>query len=84
MVDQASLIHYVQTNFLKEKEGVSLKPDDNLLLSGLLDSLDVIRLVKHLEEVNHIKIKPGEITLKNFKTVSAIAGFVERKVNAES
>ncbi|MCB0021376.1 MAG: acyl carrier protein [Anaerolineales bacterium] len=45
----------------------------------MLSSLDVVRLVSHLEGENGIKIKPGEITLKNFKTINAIVQFIERK-----
>lgn len=78
-MDQAKLTHYITASLLKEKGPIALAPDDNLLISGLIDSLDVVRLVKYIEQENDIKIAPGEITLKNFKTISAIAGFVQRK-----
>ena len=79
MMEANQLIQYVTTTLLKDKGEVNLAADDNLLLSGLLSSLDVVRLVSHLEQESGIKIKPGEITLKNFKTINAILNFVDRK-----
>lgn len=79
MTDISQLTDYLTNTLLKDKGAVALAPDDNLLLSGLLSSLDVVRLVSHLEGENGIKIKPGEITLKNFKTINAIVQFIERK-----
>ena len=83
MIEANELINYVTSTLLKDKGEISLAADDNLLLSGLLSSLDVVRLVSHLEQENGIKIKPGEITLKNFKTVNAIVNFVAKKSEAE-
>lgn len=74
-----TLTTYITTTLLNGRAGVELAPDDNLLLSGLIDSLAVMQLVKHVESENGIKIQAGEITLKNFKTINAIINFVDRK-----
>ena len=83
MINTTQLTQFISNTFLKDKGDVDLAPDDNLLLSGLLSSLDVVRLVSYIEKESGIKIKPGEITLKNFKTINAIGQFVERKNTEE-
>ncbi|MDJ0754264.1 MAG: acyl carrier protein [Ardenticatenaceae bacterium] len=79
MTTATTLKTYITDTLLNGKVGVELAPDDNLLLSGLIDSLAVMQLVKHVETENGIKIQAGEITLKNFKTINAIVNFVDRK-----
>lgn len=76
---QETLLDYITTQLLNTNGTVELNADDNLLLSGLIDSHGVMRLVKFTEDSFAIKINPGDITLKNFKTVSAIAAFVDKK-----
>lgn len=82
MTSANNLKTYITDTLLNGKAGVDLAPDDNLLLSGLIDSLAVMQLVKHVEAENGIKIQAGEITLKNFKTINAIVNFVDRKKSA--
>lgn len=79
MINTIQLTQFISNTLLKDQGEVELAPDDNLLLSGLLSSLDVVRLVSYIEKESGIKIKPGEITLKNFKTINAIEQFVGRK-----
>lgn len=70
---------YITSTLLAQNGAAALGLDDNLLLSGMVDSLGVMQLVKFVEDQFAIKVQPGEVTLKNFKTVNAIAGFVGRK-----
>lgn len=79
MTDQNTISNFIATTLLKDKDDVVIGPDDSLLLSGLIDSLGIMQLVKYVEKENEIKIAPGEITLKNFKTINAIVRFIERK-----
>jgi acyl carrier protein len=81
---QETLLDYITTQLLNSNGAVDLAADDNLLLSGLIDSHGVMRLVKFTEDSFSIKINPGDITLKNFKTVSAIAAFVDKKTAVTS
>lgn len=79
MTDTKSLTEYISITFIADQKA-QLSPDDNLLISGLIDSLGVMQLVAHLQAENNIKIEPRDITLKNFKTVNTIIGFIEGKV----
>lgn len=53
--------------------------DEDLLLSGLVDSLGVVRLIAFLEEQTGVSIPPGEITIENFGTVNAMVAYLETK-----
>jgi acyl carrier protein len=54
--------------------------DEDLLLSGLVDSLGVVRLIAFLEEQTSVNIPPGEVTIENFGTVSAMVNYLGTKV----
>jgi len=54
-------------------------PDD-FILSGLLDSFDVITLVSKLEENLNIDIDGEDINHENFKNLETLEKFVRRLV----
>ena len=54
---------------------------ETALLSGeLLDSMSVLRLAAFVGEAFQIDIQPGDFVVENFRTVSAIAGYVRRRL----
>jgi len=63
---------------------VSLDPtavveaDTDLLLSGLVDSLGVVRIVHWLETTEDLMIDPVEVVLDNFQTVTQMAALIDR------
>lgn len=56
--------------------------DEDLLLTGLVDSLGIVRLIAYIEEDLGITIPPGEITIENFGTVSAMTAYSGSKLPA--
>lgn len=52
--------------------------DDDLLLSGLVDSVGVMRLVGWVEETCAVEIPPEDVTIENFGTIASVAAYVER------
>jgi acyl carrier protein len=72
------IIKYIQNNLLSGKGEIELSPEDDLLGSGLIDSMGVMRLVSFVEENFHIKIPPEDIVIENFMDVKAIVNYVER------
>jgi acyl carrier protein len=75
--NQAIIINYIQENLLAGKEAIELSPEDDLLGSGLLDSMGVMRLVGFVEETFNIKIPPEDIVIENFMDVKAITNYVK-------
>ncbi|MEM7044297.1 MAG: acyl carrier protein [Pseudomonadota bacterium] len=59
--------------------GTAIADDDDLLLSGLLDSMSVMRLVAHLEKAFGVKIPPQDVVIENFTSVDTITAYLEGK-----
>ena len=62
--------------------GTSIADDDDLLLSGLLDSMSVMRLVMHLEAAFDVKIPPQDVVIENFTSVDTIVAYLGRQTVA--
>ncbi len=54
--------------------------DDELIASGLMDSLTIIRLVHFIEEEFSVSVSGGEVVPKNFSSVGAITSFIDGKL----
>jgi len=72
------LIEYIQTNLLAGQSDASLSPEDDLLGSGLVDSLGMIQLLAFIEERFEIKVPPQDMTIENFMSVEAICNYLVR------
>jgi acyl carrier protein len=73
----AELVNLITTDLARVDEPVTT--DTDLLLSGLVDSLGVVRLVQWLEDRFGFEIDPADVTLDNFQTVAAMIRYVDRK-----
>ena len=75
---KAALRTYVVGELLSGKD---VGDKDDLLLTGLVDSLGVMRLVSYLEQQYSIKIPPEDVTIENFMNIDAINLYLERRVS---
>ena len=57
-------------------DGRAVENDENLLLSGLIDSLGVMRLVRFLEATFDLNVPPEDVTISNFMTINSISSYV--------
>lgn len=64
--------------FLSERllDGREVATDEDLLLSGLLDSLGVMTLVSYLETKLDCQISAQDVTIENFTSVETISSFL--------
>lgn len=66
------------------KEEISNEPlddidvNEDLLGSGIVDSLGMMRLVVFLEKEFQKKIGPEDMTVENFKTVQSISDYLSK------
>ena len=67
-------------SFLSDRDEDQLGVDDELI--GVLDSLQLLRMVIHLEETFGIAVDYSELTLENLGTLGRIGTFVDRKLNS--
>jgi acyl carrier protein len=79
MTTQEVLTQYVAQELLAEPNGFDLSADDNLLLSGLIDSLGIVRLVAFIEAQFNVEVLPEDVTLDNFSTINIIAGYLQSR-----
>ena len=63
------------------KPGLTPKHDEELIKSGLLDSVEVMALVMALSEELDIEITPLDLKEDNFHTADAILALVNRLEN---
>jgi acyl carrier protein len=65
---------------LAPRRGVTeLSRDDDLLRTGIIDSLGVTELIAFLEERYRIDVRPEDVVPENFRTLGSIIAFAERQ-----
>lgn len=66
-------------NILAEvKPGLQVTPDEELVRTGLLDSVDIMSVVMALAEEWDLEISPLDLKEENFHTANAILTLVNR------
>ena len=72
------IVSYIKGNLATESvEDIDINED--LLGSGLVDSLGMVQLVLFIENEANIKVSPEEMTIENFTTVDHILKFIASK-----
>lgn len=74
------LINFITEELLYGQADVPVEPETNLLVTGLVDSLGIMRLTLHIEETLGIPIPPEDITIENFLTVADMTRYLEAKL----
>ena len=75
-----SIITFINRDLLNGRSLVH--EEEELLLSGTIDSLGVMRLVAHIEQECDVRIPPQDITIENFSTVQSIASYIRDQLGA--
>jgi acyl carrier protein len=75
--------------FIKDKvlyggEQPAIDPDQDLITTGLLDSLAIMQLILFVEERFGVPVDDVEVVPDNFRTLNMIKGFIERKQAAQT
>lgn len=66
---------------IMQDEDLDIEMGEDLLTSGTLDSMALIRLVAAIEEKYAIKIPPTDLVIENFMTISAMEEYVGNQVS---
>ena len=74
------LITYIQTELLNQQHTIT--PEQDLLISGLIDSIGVMRLVGFIEKDLETTIPPKDVTLENFSNVNTIVSYIDSQIGA--
>ena len=72
----APLKTYIEQTLLG---GRAIEDDENLLLSGLVDSLGVMSLVEFIEEEYSLQIPFEDVVIENFMSVTAMTAYIAQR-----
>ena len=72
------LCSYISEVLLEDDEPI--EANDNLLADGMVDSMGMLRLVTHIDEVWNIRVPPDDFTIENFKTVATIEAYLKSRL----
>lgn len=75
--DLRPLRDYVSQTLLN---GRHVADDDELLLSGLLDSLSVMSLVSFVEKEYALAVPFEDVLIEHFESLRAIGGYLSRRM----
>ncbi|WP_400077198.1 phosphopantetheine-binding protein [Winogradskyella sp. R77965] len=76
-----TIINYIQNELIVSPEAVDIDAEDDLLGSGLLDSLGMMKLVSFIEKRFELKIPAQDMVIENFMTVACISDYLKTKVS---
>ena len=69
------------TRFIVDEllSGMEVGEQDDLLLSGLVDSIGVMRLVAFIEVQTALPVPPEDVTIEHFANIEAINRYLEAR-----
>lgn len=74
-----TISNFIITEIIKDPT-VELTQESDLLIGGYLDSVSVIRLVAHLEDIYSVKIPPEDILIENFGSIESISTYLTSRL----
>ncbi len=72
---------FIYEELLDDQE-IEINDDTSLFKGGVLKSIMLIQLIVFLEEVFDIKIKPSEVNMENFDSISNMVRFINKKTGS--
>lgn len=76
----AALVSLINDEVSLAADPVGVETD--LLLSGAVDSLGVIRITQWMEDEYAIEVDPTDVTLENFQSVAKMAAYLSGQLDA--
>ena len=78
MDNETMLLNYVKEEFLHGRNQ-SISAEDDLLDSGIINSIGLLQLVAFVEEKMNIEIPPEDVIYENFHSVAALSAYLNSK-----
>ena len=76
---ERAVLDYLRDELLRSRDVALPGEEEDLFSSGLIDSLNVMRLVVFVGQAFEIVVGPGDMMPDNFRSIRAIGSFVRRK-----
>jgi len=68
---------FIRENLLESD--MELKMEDDLLNTGLVDSIGVVKLIGYIEEEFNVSIPPDDMVIENFVSINAIEKYLSTR-----
>lgn len=75
-----SLINFLKQEIL-EDINIDIDEDEALLSTGIIDSLGLMRIVRHIERQLNVTVPFEDITLENFETITSSVNYTKKLQN---
>lgn len=69
------IVNMIKVEILQD-DSIDIDPNTDLLVSGTLDSMALMRLVSMIESKYSIKVQPIDLVIENFINTKAMEGFI--------
>ena len=77
------IVSYIK-NKLASEPIEEIEVDEDLLGSGLVDSIGMVQLILFIESEAAIKVLPEEMTIENFMTINHMLRFIDSKQETDT
>ena len=75
---QQELLQFILDTFVPFSDE-EITPTTSLFVNKVLDSLNLVTIISHVQQKYGIVIQPFEMTLENFGTVEIICDYIKSK-----
>lgn len=73
-------MNYINQNFKDPDDQELIEVHDDLLISGVMDSMGMMRLIAFIEETFQIAVPPEDMTVENFTSVQNITDYLSGRL----
>ena len=84
MSQQTELMEFISEDLLRGRPEISFEAQDDILGSGIVDSLGVMRIVAFIEERFDVTVPPEDVRLENFLSVNHIVAYLKSREDGVS
>ena len=79
MTDDKQTIRDFVARFVRGRE---LRDDEDIFATGFVNSMFAMQLVQFVEQAFAVEVEGEDMEIENFRSIDAVAGFVQRKRTA--
>ena len=76
-MDKKTLLTEYISNELMKGRSQNFSVDDDLLSSGILDSLGILQLVAFIDDKINIQVPDEDVVYENFNSVTALSNYLD-------
>jgi len=70
------------TKYISEEIDTDINAEEELLSSGLIDSITIMKVIAFLEETYDVKVPPQDMVIENFNTVQSMSDYLKGQLES--